>query len=93
MGKADFSPVDSAIAGCLDKSKIIGILRVKNNAIHSALLQIKLSVIPNPEPREHRTLTASMVRTFQGTPHMAQEKKIWSRLTLQIVALLLKAKD
>lgn len=37
VGKADFGPVDSAIAGCFDKGKIVGVLGIKYNLVDDIL--------------------------------------------------------
>ena len=43
MGEADFSPVDGTIAGCFDKSEVVGVLGIANDPIHSLLLTVKIS--------------------------------------------------
>jgi len=39
--EANFGSVDGAIAGCFDEGKIVGILRVEDDAIESLLLYIR----------------------------------------------------
>ena len=43
MRKADFSPVDSTIAGCFRKSEVVGVLRIKDDPVHSLLLTVRIS--------------------------------------------------
>ena len=42
MGKANFGPVDSAIAGCFDESKVVGILGIANDVVNAFLPQVRL---------------------------------------------------
>ena len=37
MGKANFGPVDSTIAGCFDESKVVGILGIANDVVNAFL--------------------------------------------------------
>ena len=41
--KADFSPVDGTIAGGFGKSEVVGVLRIKNDSVHSLLLAVRIS--------------------------------------------------
>ena len=43
MRKADFSPVDGTIAGCFGKSEVVGVLRIKDDPVHSLLLTVRIS--------------------------------------------------
>jgi len=41
MGKANFGPIDGAIASCFDEGQVLRILRVHDDAIHGLLPQVR----------------------------------------------------
>lgn len=60
MGEADFGPIDGAIAGCLEESEIIGVLRVQYNAVNGSLLHVRSRRAAMIRGEKRPTLTASM---------------------------------